>query len=201
MHRRRKFLRLTNHSGCPNFSKLSKLVIMKLRKINILTAVAFTAAVMFTACSKDDGAIPKRVQIEEVPAVTTLIDGGVGAANLVKDDSATFVGKFKMDLFFPGAKPPDKIDVVVRKNASKDKVKVFKTGVTSLPAEFTFTAKEVCDLFGEPLVVGDTYDFAPDIYVGTKKYETFPQTGEGFGQSHSGMNGLGYYAWVRWTVK
>lgn len=174
---------------------------MKLKKINILAALAF-AAVSFTACSKDDGAIPERVTIEEVPAVTTQFSAGGGAATLLKADSATFQGKFKMDMFFPGAKPPDKVDVVVRKNGSASNVKVFKTGVTSLPAEFTITAKELVDLFGDAeLVLNTTYDFAPDIYVGAKKYETFPATGAGFGQSHTGMNGLGYYAWIRLTVK
>ena len=47
---------------------------MKLRKINILLAVSLGAVIAFSGCSKDDGAIPERVTITEVPTVTTNID-------------------------------------------------------------------------------------------------------------------------------
>ena len=35
-------------------------------------------------------------------------------------------------------------------------------------------------MFGA-IALNDTYDFAPDIYVGTRKYEAFPAVGVGTG--------------------
>ena len=47
---------------------------MKFRNIHILKAFVFGAVIAFTACSKDDGAIPKRIGIEDVPALTMNLD-------------------------------------------------------------------------------------------------------------------------------
>lgn len=174
---------------------------MKLGKINIFTAIALFTVFSFTSCSKDDGAIPERVTIEEVPAITTILENGTGAANITLATQASFEGKIKVAMFFTDQKQPDKIDVVVRKNGSATDVKVYKADVTTLPANYTITAAEIETLFGTPLAVNDTYDFAPDIYVGSKKYESFPVTGSGAGQSLSGMGTIGYYPWVRFTVK
>lgn len=174
---------------------------MKLRKINILTAFAFATATVFTSCSKDDGPIPERVGIEDVPAVTTNTESGGTTGTITLADQASFQGKFKVALFFTGATPPTKVDVVVRKNASAGSVKVYKADINSLPASFTVTAAEIATLFGAPLALNDTYDFGPDIYVGAKKYESWPAYGTPLGQGITGMSGLGYGAYVRYTVK
>jgi hypothetical protein len=174
---------------------------MKLRKINILTAFALATVMAFTGCSKDDGPIPKNIGIEDVPAVTTNLETGGTTATIAFTNQAAFSGKFKVALFFPGTKAPDKVDVVVRKNASKTNVKVFKTDVTALPASFTVSAAEITTLFGAPLALNDTYDFAPDIYVETKKYQAFPAVGNGSGQGITGMSTIGYGEFVRFSVK
>jgi hypothetical protein len=173
---------------------------MNLKKINIFLAIAFTAFI-FSSCSKDDGAIPNRVDIEEVPAITTITEAGGGTGDIILANQAAFEGKFKVALFFAGSTPPDKIDVVVRKNGSAANVKMYKSNVTTLPANYTVTAAEIEALFGAPLAVKDTYDFAPDIYVGAKKYESFPASSLGVGQGPSGMGTVGYFPWVRYTVK
>ena len=86
-----------------------------------------------------------------------------------------------MSQYFPGTTPPTKVDIVVRKNGSSANVKVFKTGVTTFPTTFTVTSAEIATLFGVAVALGDTYDFAPDLYVGTRKFEAFPATGVGTG--------------------
>jgi hypothetical protein len=174
---------------------------MKFRKINILTAIALGTVITFTACSKDDGAIPERIGIEDVPAVTTNVETGGTTGTLAFTNQAAFQGKFKMALFFANATPPTKVDVVVRKNASLSSVRMYKADVTSLPASFTITAAEIEALFGAPLALNDTYDFAPDIYVGTKKYEAWPAVGSGSGQGITGMSSIGYGEFVRFSVK
>ena len=157
---------------------------MKIRKINILLAVSFGAIIAFSGCKKDDGAIPNRVTVNEVPAVTSLIDPS-GSLFIPFSNQAAFSGKFRMELYFPGAKPPDKIDIVVRKTngstINNTNVKLYKADVTSLPASFTVTAAEIVTLFGGPIALNDNYDFAPDIYVGSNTYQAFPAVGTGTG--------------------
>jgi hypothetical protein len=174
---------------------------MKLNKINILAALALAAIITLTGCSKDDGPIPKRIGIEDVPAVTTNLVAGGTTATITFSNQAAFQGNFRVALYFDGAKPPSKVDVVVRKNGSAANVRVYKTDITSLPASFTITAAEIATLFGAPLALNDTYDFAPDIYVGTLKYEAFPAVGNGNGQSLPGMASIGYGEFVRFSVK
>jgi hypothetical protein len=73
------------------------------------------------------------------------------------------------------------VDIVVRKNGSNANVKVVKKDVTTLPYSLTVTSADIAALFGVAVALGDTYDFAPDLYVGVNKYEAFPTTGTGNG--------------------
>jgi hypothetical protein len=166
------------------------------RLINI-----FSTIVLLTSCSKDDGAIPERVSIEDVPVVTTNLENGATAATITLSNQAAFEGKLKVSLFFADAKPPAKVDVVVRKNGQASNVKLYKADVASLPVSFSIKAADLETLFGKALAVDDTYDFAPDIYVGTKKYEAFPVTGAGAGSGLQGMSAVGFGEYVRFTVK
>ena len=153
---------------------------MKSRKINILLALSLGAIIAFTGCKKDDGAISERVTINDVPAISTSVDAtGSQAIDLL--NLGAFAGKFKVAQYFPGTTPPTKVDIVVRKNGSSANVKVFKTGVTTFPSTFSVTSAEIATLFGVAVALGDTYDFAPDLYVGTRKFEAFPATGVGTG--------------------
>ena len=174
---------------------------MKHRKINILTAIALGAVITFTACSKDDGAIPNRIGIEDVPAVTTNTKTGGTTGTITFTNQAAFLGEFKVALYFPGAVAPAKVDVVVRKNGSAANVKLFKADVTTLPSDLTVTAAQIVALFGDTLKLNDTYDFAPDIYVDAKKYEAFPAVGLGSGQGITGMSTIGFGEFVRYSVK
>jgi hypothetical protein len=174
---------------------------MTLRKINIFTSIALVAAITLSACSKDDGPIPKNIGIEDVPAITTNLDKGGTADSIAFNNPAIFQGKFTVKMFFPDKKAPAKVDVVVRKNGANATVKVFKADVITLPASFTITAAEIAALFGAPIALKDTYDFAPDIYVETKKYQAFPLIGLGTGQGITGMASIGYGEYVRYTVK
>jgi len=169
---------------------------MKLNKINILVSLFLGAAVFLTSCEKDDGPIPERVSVTAVPTITTNIDPtGSQAINLL--NLGAFAGKFKVDNYFPGTTPPTKIDVVVRKwngTANNGNVKIYKAGVTTLPSTYTVTAAEIAALFGTPIALGDTYDFAPDIYVGDRKFEAFPAVGNGTGAGLNGQPLFGEFA-------
>jgi hypothetical protein len=153
---------------------------MKNRKINIFAALTLGLMIAFAGCKKDDGGVRKSVVIKDVPVVSTSIEStGSQAIDLL--NLAGFSGKFKVSLYFPGATPPDKVDIVVRKNGSNANVKVVKKDVTTLPYSLTVTSADIAALFGVAVALGDTYDFAPDLYVGVNKYEAFPATGLGNG--------------------
>jgi len=153
---------------------------MKNRKINIFAALTLGLMIAFAGCKKDDGGVRKSVVIKDVPVVSTKIEStGSQAIDLL--NLAGFSGKFKVELYFPGATPPDKVDIVVRKNGSNANVKVIKKDVTTLPYSLTVTSADIAALFGVAVALGDTYDFAPDLYVGVNKYEAFPATGLGNG--------------------
>ncbi len=145
---------------------------MKIRKIILLLAFTFGAIIAFEGCKKDDGPIPSRVAVDAVPTITTTIDAS-GSQAIDVLNLSSFAGKFKMDMFFAGATPPAKVDISVRKNGSNANVKVFKTGVTSIPSTITVSAADIATLFGTPVALGDNYDFAPDIYVNGKSLRLF----------------------------
>src|SRR4030095_3619710 len=135
---------------------------MKIRKINILLAASLGAIIAFSGCEKDDGAIPERVTVTEVPTITTNIDA-TGSQSIDLLNLASFSGKFKVALYFPGATPPSKVDIVVRKSngttVTNANVKLYKAGVTTFPTTFTVTSAEIATLFGAPIALGDNYDF------------------------------------------
>ncbi|RYZ28687.1 MAG: hypothetical protein EOO10_08710 [Chitinophagaceae bacterium] len=176
---------------------------MKFRKLNILTAFVLGATITLAGCSKDDGPIPKRIGIEEIPAMTMNLEPQKkDNIDTIKTGSpAAFTGKFKVAVVFPDQAKPTKVDIVVRKNASAANVKMFKADVSAFPTSFTVTAAEIAALFGAPVALNDTYDFAPDIYTNGKKYEAFPAVSAGNGSGVVGMNSIGFYEFVRITVK
>jgi hypothetical protein len=153
---------------------------MKNRKINIFAALTLGLMIAFAGCKKDDGGVRSSVVIKDVPVVSTKIES-TGSQAIDMLNLAGFSGKFKVDIYFPGAKPPDKVDIVVRKNGSNANVKVMKKDVTTLPYSLTVTTADIAALFGVAVALGDTYDFAPDLYVGVNKFEAFPVTGLGNG--------------------
>ena len=172
---------------------------MKIIKINILPVVSLAAIIAFSGCKKDDGAIRERVSIAAVPTITTNIDP-TGSQTIDFLNLASFSGKFKVDLYFPGTTPPSKVDIVVRKwsgTVNNNNVKVYKAGVTTFPTTFTVTAAEISTLFGVAIAVGDTYDFAPDIYVGNRKFQAFPAVGAGTGTGIIGAPLFSEYARFR----
>jgi hypothetical protein len=161
-----------------------KMKFMKMKKISILFLLCLGLVSFLPGCSKDDGAVPNRVDIEDVPVVSMPLDAS-SSTNISFANQASFSGKFRAEMYFPGEKPPTKIDIVVRKfngsTANNNNIRVWKTDVSSLPTTFTVTVADIVALFGAPVALGDRYDFAPDIYVGTKKYEAFPPVGTGTG--------------------
>lgn len=162
---------------------------LKMKK-NLLTYLVL--ALLFIGCSKDDGPVPEAIGLERVPAPLVTIDPtGSTSINLLNLNA--FHAKFNVGLYFPNDIPPQKFDIVVRKNNSNSTVKLLQAGVTSFPSAFDVTAAQLATLFGEPIALNDTYDFGVDVYASTgKKYEAFPVVGLGYAAAfqpdHPGFN-------------
>ncbi len=177
---------------------------MKIKKINILLTLTLGACLGFLGCSKDDGGIPKRVQVAEVPVISTnLAGGGLSTTQTFTfTNQGAFTGSFSVKLWFAGATPPTKIDIAVRKNnmpaatsqINNSNVKVFKADITSLPASFTITAADLVALFG-PIALNDAFDFGPDIYVGSTKYQAFPAAVGGIAVTGNGSGVVGQHGY------
>lgn len=176
---------------------------MKFGKINMLVAGVFSCLVALTSCSKDDGAIPERVHIEDVPVITTNLVKNNGTLDTIfLSNQAAYSGAVKIAMYFPDQVTPTKVDIVVRRNASAADVKVLQAGVTTFPTTINVTAAQLVTLFGgAALVSGQTYDVAPDIYVGENKYQAFPLIGLGNGQGVTGMSSIGFGEYVRIRIR
>ncbi|MET3883305.1 lipoprotein [Niastella sp. OAS944] len=68
----------------------------------------FTAIILLSGCSKDDGPIPERVGIEDVPVITTNLESGATAATITLSNQGAFEGKLKVAMYFADAKAPGK---------------------------------------------------------------------------------------------
>lgn len=167
-------------------------------KNNRIVIFLLAGILAFTGCKKSDTPIREDVwaQIEAVPAVTVKIDP-TGNQSIDLTNLPGFLGKFTVAMYFPGAKTPPKVDIVVRKNGSAANVKLFQANVTTFPSAFTVTAAQIATLFGTPIVLGDTYDFGADVYTdGGSKYETFPLGS--IGAASGPVNQPGYSQFARY---
>ena len=149
-------------------------------------------ALLLIGCKKDDGPVPKIIGLERVPAPIVTIDPTSSAAiDLL--NLAAFHAKFNVGLYFPNDIPPQKFDIVVRKNNDNGNVKIVQPGVTTFPTAIDVTAAQLATLFGAPVVLNDTYDFGVDVYSKSgRKYEAFPKVGlsyaAAFQPDHAGFN-------------
>lgn len=169
----------------------------------MFAAAVFSCLAALTSCSKDDGAIPKRVGIEDVPVITTNLVKNNGTVDTIfLSTQAGYSGAVKVAMYFPGQVTPTQVDIVVRKNGLATDVKVLQAAVKEFPTTINVTAAQLVTLFGgNALTSGQTYDIAPDIYVGENKYQAFPITGLGNGQGVTGMSSIGFGEYVRIRIR
>ena len=138
------------------------------------------ASILFVGCKKDNGAVPKAVALERVPA-PLIVKDATGSAAIDMTNLAGFNGKYNVGLYFPSDIPPSKFDIVIRKNNNNGNVKLIQAGVATFPTSLSITAAQIATLFGAALTLGDNYDVGADVYSQSgKKYEAFPVIGLGY---------------------
>lgn len=126
------------------------------------------------ACRKEDN--PKIPALTRVPVMKLVAVAGSDGSIDVANNPANFKANFDVSMLFPEDAPPQKVDVVVRKNGAGT-VKLVKANVSTFPSNVQVTGQQLIDWFG-PIVLGDFFDFGADLYVGSgQKLEAFPSTG------------------------
>ena len=150
-----------------------------MKKIIILSLYIFSAAGLFTSCSKDvNGKLPENVTQFPTPLVVKKAGSD---QNITASNPNAFSGKVTVGLYFPNGALPKKYDVVVIKNNDKTKVKTIQADLTTFPSDITVTGTQLATLFGAPIVAGDRFDVSVDVTISSgEKFEAFPVTGNAY---------------------
>jgi hypothetical protein len=149
---------------------------MKRTHIYLFLAAALT---FIASCRKDDN--PKIPTLTRVPIPLILKDASKDLS-ISAQDPTTFNASFTVDTYFKTDVLPKKFDVVVVKNGNKSNVKTIKADVSSYPTTIDITGQQLIDLFGEPIVLNDKFEFGADVTTQDgKTFLAFPPLGNGYG--------------------
>jgi hypothetical protein len=140
----------------------------------------FLAALVFIGgCRKEDNT--KIPTLSRVPLPLITRDASKDLIISAQDPTA-FAGRFTIDTYFKSDVLPKKFDVVVVKNGDNANVKTILADVTSYPTTIDITGQQLMDLFGEPIVLSDKFEFGANVTTQDGKvYEAFPTVGVGYG--------------------
>lgn len=100
--------------------------------------------VLLSHCRKNDN--EKLPALVQTPIPLLTIDE---TTDFLIEDPNQFSSKFNVGLYFKDNTPPRTSDIAVTMNGDYSNVKILKTGVTTLPAVESVTAKEMIELFGK----------------------------------------------------
>lgn len=148
---------------------------------------------VLSSCESERGALSPNVTVDKIPAITTKVNT-TGSQSIDVVNLANFKGKIDIAPYFEGQPLPEKVDVVVRKNASNASAKVIKAGITALPATVEITAAEITQIFGVAPKLGDNYDFSVNIYTKDGMFEAFPVGAVGTASGPANMPNYSYFA-------
>lgn len=143
-------------------------------KLSIIFSFLF-AVIFISGCRKDDN--PKVPDLTKVPIPLLTLDS-TSDTKISGLDPAGFQAKFAVDVYFKNGELPKQLDLVVVKNDDAANAKTVLANITSWPVEYSVTGQELIDLFGEPISLGDAFEFSTDVTTqdGTK-IAAFPLAG------------------------
>jgi len=132
-------------------------------------------AIFIEGCRKDDN--PKVPDITKVPVPLLTLDP-TSDTKISGLEPEGFQAKFTVDVYFKNGELPKQLDLVVVKNGDAANVKTVLANITSWPVEYSITGQELIDLFGEPILPGDAFEFSTDITTQSGlKVAAFPLAG------------------------
>ncbi|MBL7699691.1 MAG: hypothetical protein JNK79_16105 [Chitinophagaceae bacterium] len=143
-------------------------------KLSILYSFLF-AAVLVSGCRKEDN--PKVPDLTKVPIPLLTLDA-TSDTKISGQEPEAFHAKFTVDIYFQNGELPKQLDLVVVKNDDAANAKTVLANITSWPVDFEITGQELIDLFGEPIALGDAFEFSTDVTTqGGLKVAAFPLAG------------------------
>lgn len=143
-------------------------------KLSIIYSFLF-AAVLLSGCRKDDN--PKVPDFTKVPIPLLTLDA-TSDTKISGQEPEVFQAKFTVDIYFQNGEAPKQLDLVVVKNGDAANAKTVLANITSWPVEFSITGQELIDLFGEPISLGDAFEFSTDVTTQSGlKVAAFPLAG------------------------
>lgn len=155
---------------------------------------------LFASCKKDDGMVKNSITLERVPYMSLTKEAG-SPSEIIPSTITTFTGKLVVSPLYPSDALPTKVDVVVIKNGNTNNVKTLRAGITTFPTVISWAGTELATLFNQPTVTCDQFTFGTIIYVGNKKYETWPAAGGPGFAAGTQINQPGYSVTINYNTK
>jgi hypothetical protein len=143
-------------------------------KTSFILSFLFTLTVI-TGCEKSDN--PKAPVLTKVPIPLLTLDAS-SDTKISGQKPEAFNATFTVDIYFHEGEQPKQLDLVVVKNSDASNTKTVLGNITSLPASYSVTGHDLADLFGEPIALGDAFEFSADVTTQEgKKFIAFPLSG------------------------
>ena len=132
-------------------------------------------SVLIIGCRKNDN--PKVPDFTRVPIPLLTLDP-TSDIRIPGVKPESFEAKFTIDLYFKNGEQPKHLDLVVVKNHDATNAKTVLANISSWPIAYTVTGQQLIDLFGEPIVPGDVFEFSANVTTQSGfKFFAFPQSG------------------------
>ena len=103
-----------------------------MKKFLLYSTIAFLLILL--GCRKEDDVKLPKLDRVPTPLITKVENTD---AVISKDNPTAFKGKFTVGLYYETDVPPQKMDVVIRKNGTT--TKIFKENITTFPTTFDIT--------------------------------------------------------------
>lgn len=140
-------------------------------KSSIIVSVLF-ALLIAGSCRKEDN--PRVPVFERVPIPLLTLDS-TSDTKISGTEPASFKASFTIDNYYKNGDKPKKMDLVVIKNGDHSNPKTVLADITTFPTAFSITGQQLIDLFQEPIVLGDAFEFSTDVTTQAGvKYLGFP---------------------------
>ncbi len=153
----------------------------------ILYGILLSAAIVFSACHKDNDAPPPADPRFPLPLLTKDM---AGDDTISGRNPASFLGKFVVDMYYGTAVKPQKLDIVVMRNDNRANVKTLRANVTNFPASIEVTGTQLTTLFDSTIGLGDKFEIGADVTTKSgQKFEAFPVAGNPYGADTSALPG------------
>ena len=143
-------------------------------KSSIIFCLIFIA-VLLANCRKNEN--PRIQTLLEIPIPLLILDQN-SDSRISGLKPEAFQAIFSVDIYFKNGEYPKQMDLVVIKNGDAANALTVLPDITTWPVIFEITGQQLIDLFGEPIRMGDFFEFSTDVItLDGHKVSAFPMGG------------------------